>query len=209
MASHRQRYSLYLPVTNKITHRKSSMSKGSDEKLKKDRADTVSRASADPATGKRRATMRSREHDEEAEQIQRAIEESAREAQGGKRSGKRSREESMDEYVINPSTGEQALTHRSSGIKQEHKRQRRVSESIPSVSKNSLEDDTDDDNENTLGSRTKKSKAEAAQSARQAEQREKDKERERARAEAAGRRQERAGRRRQDGKHEPQPYLML
>lgn len=105
--SHRQQYSLYLPVTSKLTHSKGSVGKSNDDKAKKDRADTVSRASADPATGKRRATMRSREHDEEAELIQRAIEESAREAQtgpGGKRVGKRSRDASSDEYVHTPGT---------------------------------------------------------------------------------------------------------
>ncbi|QIW94778.1 hypothetical protein AMS68_000296 [Peltaster fructicola] len=176
-----QRYSLYLPITSKFTQRKTSMSKGSDDKVKRERADTASRASADPLTGKRRGTIRSREHDEEAEQIQRAIEESAREAQGGKRSGKRSREESSDD------------------LKQENKRQRRASETLPSINRAAtLEDESEDEYGDSTTSRVKKARAEAAQVARQAEQREKDKEREKARAEAAGRRQERAGRRRGD-----------
>ena len=55
----------------------------------------ISRGSIDPISGKRRGTIRSREHDEEAEQIQRAIEDSAREA--GRRGGKRSRDDSSEE----------------------------------------------------------------------------------------------------------------
>jgi hypothetical protein len=63
-----------------------------------------------------------------------------------------------------------------------------------------IEDESDDDGEEgSFGGRSKKAKADAAMTARQYEQREKDVERERARAEAAGRRQARAGRRRQDG----------
>ena len=86
-------------------------------------------------------------------------------------------------------------------MKQEIKRQRRVSEAFSIVQRQAtLDDDSDDDAENgTSNSRSKKARAEAVQSARAAEQREKDKERERARAAAAGRRQERAGRRRVDG----------
>ena len=77
------------------------MSKHSD-KAQKERENTASRASADPATGRRRATMRSKEHDDEEEQIQRAIEESRREVEGagnGRKSGKRVRDDS-EEYVI-------------------------------------------------------------------------------------------------------------
>lgn len=92
----RQRYSLYLPVTSKHTQRKTSISNRSDDKNKKERAE-ISRASADPS-GKRRGTMRSREHDEEAEMLQRALEESQRDAQGnGKRNGKRTRDDSNEE----------------------------------------------------------------------------------------------------------------
>ncbi|KAK6438055.1 Histone deacetylase complex subunit [Oleoguttula sp. CCFEE 5521] len=184
-----QRYSLYLPVTSKIAARKNSISSRSDERSRKERAE-ISRGSIDPASGKRRGTIRSREHDDEAEQIQRAIEESKREVEGDgksskssngtKRSGKRSREDSSEDR-----------------IKQETKRQRRGSEAYPAALRTSaIEDDTDDEEENTPASRAKKARADAVQTARQIEQREKEKERERARAEAAGRRQQRAGRRR-------------
>jgi hypothetical protein len=76
-----------------------------------------------------------------------------------------------------------------------------VSESGLLLSRNAtIEDESDDDGEEgSFGGRSKKAKADAAMTARQYEQREKDVERERARAEAAGRRQARAGRRRQDG----------
>lgn len=60
-----------------------------------------------------------------------------------------------------------------------------------------IEDESEEDTPS--GSRAKKAKADATQTARQAEVREKEKEREKQRAEAAGRRQERAGRRRGDG----------
>lgn len=85
--------------------------------------------------------------------------------------------------------------------KQDSKRARRVSEFGPPGSRSAaIEDESDDDNEGgTFTGRSKKAKAEAAMTARQSEQREKENEREKARAEAAGRRQARAGRRRQDG----------
>lgn len=77
------------------------------------------------------------------------------------------------------------------------KRQRRASELQPSnLRRNSLEEDSDD--ESTMAGGSKKSKADTAQSARQAEAQEKANDRAKARAEAAGRRQERAGRRRAD-----------
>ena len=79
------------------------------------------------------------------------------------------------------------------------KRQRTVSESITSISRTATVEDESDE-ETATASRIKKARADAAQTARQAELREKEKERERARADAAGRRQERAGRRRVDGK---------
>lgn len=161
----------------------------------------LSRASVDPSTGRRRATMRSKEHDDEEEQLKRAIEESKREVEGaesnGRRSAKRGRDES-EEYVDLGKFWRQGVgadTSRSS--KQDLKRQRTASETRPSGS--AIENDSDDDGATPTAGQSKKAKAEANQSARQAEQREKDKEREKARAEAAGRRQERAGRRRGDG----------
>jgi hypothetical protein len=82
------------------------------------------------------------------------------------------------------------------------KRARRVSETGLLLSRNAtIEDESDEEGEDgSFSSRSKKAKADAAMTARQSEQREKENERERARAEAAGRRQARAGRRRQDGK---------
>lgn len=90
-----QKYSLYLEVNTK-TRRKQSVSKNG-EKTQKERDNM--RASLDPATGRRRVTMRSKEHDDEEEQIQRAIEESKREVGttgNTRRIGKRSREESEE-----------------------------------------------------------------------------------------------------------------
>lgn len=55
---------------------------------------------------------------------------------------------------------------------------------------------SDEESEGEHNGRSKKARAEAVQTQRQAEVREKEKERDRARADAAGRRQERAGRRR-------------
>lgn len=94
-APNSQKYSLYLPLHPKV-HRKSSISKY-DEKARRDRESVVSRGSTEP--GKRRATMRSKEHDDEEEQLQRAIEESKRDTEGvgsGKRTGKRSRDDSEE-----------------------------------------------------------------------------------------------------------------
>lgn len=91
----RQRYSLYQPVNGK-TARKSSVSKHGD-KAQRERENTASRASADPATGRRRGTMRSKEHDDEEELLQRALEESRREVDAagtGRRNGKRLRDDS-------------------------------------------------------------------------------------------------------------------
>lgn len=88
----RQKYSLYQPVHK--TSRKGSVSKGSD-KAQKERENTASRASADPVTGKRRGTIRSKELDDEEEQYQRALEESRREIEG-RRTGKRARDDSEE-----------------------------------------------------------------------------------------------------------------
>lgn len=94
----RQKYSLYLPLHPKAA-RKGSVSKH-DDKAKKER-ESVNRASVDPSTGKRRGTMRSKEHDDEEEQLQRAIEESRRDAEPvggtGRRSTKRGRDDSSEE----------------------------------------------------------------------------------------------------------------
>lgn len=96
----RQSYSLYLPLHPKSSTRKNSVSKP-DDKARKERESLASRASVDPATGKRRATMRSKEHDEEEEQIRIAIERSTREVSSkggtGRRNGKRTRDDSSEE----------------------------------------------------------------------------------------------------------------
>ena len=79
------------------------------------------------------------------------------------------------------------------------KRQRTGSESGTASARKALsEDESESEHLPANASKSKKARAEAAQSARQAEVREKEKEREKARTEAAGRRQERAGRRRAD-----------
>lgn len=97
---HRQKYSLYVPLHPKASQRKGSVSKY-DDKARKERESAASRASVDPATGKRRATMRSKEHDDEEEQLRIAIEESKREQAGksgnGRRNGKRGRDDSSEE----------------------------------------------------------------------------------------------------------------
>lgn len=74
-----------------------------------------------------------------------------------------------------------------------NKRPRRASESITSLSRTATVDGDGSEDELPASKTTKRGRPDAAQSARQAEQREK------ARAEAAGRRQERAGRRRGEG----------
>ncbi|KAK0342270.1 Histone deacetylase complex subunit [Friedmanniomyces endolithicus] len=179
MDSRGQHYSNYLPLYPD-SNRKSSLSRTSDNG-RKDRDADNSRGSADPTTGRRRATMRSKEHDDEEEQLRRALEESKKEVDGagaGKRSGKRAREDNDD-------------------TKTDIKRQRTTSESAISLSQNATVDD-DSDEDNPTASRAKKARADAVQLARQVELREQERERERARADAAGRRQARAGRRRAD-----------
>jgi len=92
-----QKYSNYLPLYPKA-HRKGSISK-SDDKNKREHDASVSRASADPVTGRRRGTVRSKEHDDEEEQLQRAIEESKRAVDGsgtGGRAGKRGRDDTEE-----------------------------------------------------------------------------------------------------------------
>lgn len=89
-----QKYSLYQPVYAPNS-RKPSVSRQAD-KAQKERDEQISRASTDPATGRRRATMRSKEHDDEEEQFRRAIEESKRELGDGKtgrKNGKRDRDD--------------------------------------------------------------------------------------------------------------------
>jgi hypothetical protein len=94
---YRQRYSLYQPVNGK-TQRKGSVSKHGD-KAQKERELTASRASVETTSGRRRGTMRSKEHDEEEEQLLKALEESKRDVEGpttGRRNGKRVRDASEE-----------------------------------------------------------------------------------------------------------------
>jgi hypothetical protein len=97
--NNRQKYSLYLPLHPKAA-RKGSISKH-DDKAKKERDLVASRGSVDPTTGRRRGTMRSKEHDDEEEQLKRAIEESRREVDSvagtGRRVAKRGRDDSSEE----------------------------------------------------------------------------------------------------------------
>ena len=92
-AEYRQRYSLYQPVHGKSS-RKASVSKHGD---KSSRERDALRASAESqgGAGRRRGTIRSKEHDDEEEVLRRVIEESKREVEGsgtGKRGGKRMRD---------------------------------------------------------------------------------------------------------------------
>ncbi|KAI5357121.1 Putative Zinc finger, PHD-type, ubiquitin interacting, Zinc finger, FYVE/PHD-type [Septoria linicola] len=174
-----QKYSLYLPLHPKASQRKGSVSK-SDDRARKEREMAASRASVDPATGKRRATMRSKEHDDEEEQLRIAIEESKRESAGkgtGRRNGKRNRDDSSEES------------------KSDIKRQRRSSESAPLAARTAAAEEDSDDQ---AGTSKGKAKGELSVSARQAQLEKKEQEKEKARAEAAGRRQERARSRRGD-----------
>ncbi|KAK4561264.1 Histone deacetylase complex subunit [Recurvomyces mirabilis] len=177
--SNSQQYTNYLPL-HPQAKRKQSVSKSSDN-ARRDRDSANSRASADPVTGRRRATMRSKEHDDEEEQLRRALEESKKEVGDGtgRRNGKRGREAGDD-------------------TKMDIKRQRTTSQSTKLMSRNNTVEDDDSDDDNTATSRQKKVRADAVQSAKKAELQDKEVGRERARAEAAGRRQERAGRRRVD-----------
>lgn len=92
-----QHYSNYLPL-HPQAKRKGSVSK-SDKDAKREREATNPRASVDPSSGRRRGTMRSKEHDDEEEQLRIALEESKREVDGsgkGRRNGKRGRDESEE-----------------------------------------------------------------------------------------------------------------
>lgn len=94
---YRQKYSLYQPVHGK-SNRKASVSKHGD---KAQRERDALRASAEAAGGygRRRGTMRSKEHDDEEELLQRAIEESKREIEAraaARKNGKRARDDSEE-----------------------------------------------------------------------------------------------------------------
>lgn len=179
-----QRFSLYLPVVRRIMPnvRKVSMSRGDqDVKLKKER-EILARLGADLSGPKRRSTMNSRQNYDEEEMLRKAIEESKGEADTEPRKTKRLRDESED------------------GGKPHIKRQRTGSDSIEAASTRhtgSIDADSDDDAPQTK-SAMKRARAAAAETQRQRELREREKLRDQQREEAAGRRKERAGRRRAD-----------
>ena len=94
---YRQKYSLYQPVHGK-SHRKASVSKHGD-KGQRERDALRASAEAVGGSGRRRGTMRSKEHDDEEALLQRAIEESKREIEAraaARKNGKRARDESEE-----------------------------------------------------------------------------------------------------------------
>jgi hypothetical protein len=94
---YRQKYSLYQPVHGK-SNRKASVSKHGD-KAQRERDALRASAEAVGGAGRRRATMRSKEHDDEEELLQRAIEESKREIEAraaARKNGKRARDDSEE-----------------------------------------------------------------------------------------------------------------
>lgn len=203
-----QRYSIYLPVVPApvIPHpssRKTSVNRSHDSTLKRD-LDALSRLAAEDLHGpKRRSTMNSRNTFEEEEMLRKAIEESKGDHDTGSRKGKRLRDES-EEYVHHTSPSHALLDDKliQHSVKPDIKRQRTGSESIDAGSTlhtGSLDADSDDEVPTTK-SALKRARAAAAETVRQREMRDREKAREQAREEAAGRRQARAGRRRNDGK---------
>ncbi|KAL1296671.1 hypothetical protein AAFC00_000151 [Neodothiora populina] len=188
-----QRYSRYLPLYphEAKSARKASFTKDSDAKATKER-ENVSRASVDSTAAKRRSTMNSRQTYEDEETLRRVIEESKGEGNpsglsiASLRKGKRGRDDSSDE------------------LRHEVKRQRTNSESPdpPSTmhTASNMADSDDDNATRTSAGTSKKARSVAGESHRQKELIERDRAqtREAQRVEAAGRRQQRAGRRRGD-----------
>ncbi|KAI5212911.1 hypothetical protein AUEXF2481DRAFT_33465 [Aureobasidium subglaciale EXF-2481] len=184
-----QRYSRYLPVMKPEpkTARKASLTKETESaKARREQRESQNRASVESSTGKRRSTMNSRQAYDDEETLRRVIEEtkSVGELTPAVRKGKRGRDDSEDS-------------------RHEIKRQRTGSESPnpPStLNTASLDADSDDDGTQPKNKRVRNAAAEAL---RQREARERERTRDEKRKEAAGRRSERAGRRRVDGTLEP------
>ncbi|KAL8792470.1 MAG: hypothetical protein Q9195_004926 [Heterodermia aff. obscurata] len=183
-----QRYSRYLPVQLSPSPHSSTTSPILEDSAKKIREGRSSRTNAEPHTGKRRATMNSRDSAyDEAEQLRRAIEESKKEVKVANsefgRKGKRSRSDSEQR-------------------KGDTKRQRTTSSSPPSDSKTlPPEPASDDDNDNETKPQDggqNKIRGAAARNHRNKELREQEERREQERAEAAAKRKARSERRRGD-----------
>ncbi len=143
-AENSQKYSLYQPVYSK-SNRKPSVSKYGG-KAKQDRELAALQGILDPQTGRRRATTRSKEHDDEEEQFRKAIEESRLESRpgkgrngNGKQNGKRGREND-EEYVTTAIRQNDVLT-KHDRLKYALKRQRKASDSALLSAKPALGDD--------------------------------------------------------------------
>ncbi|THV77215.1 hypothetical protein D6D19_01616 [Aureobasidium pullulans] len=180
-----QRYSRYLPVMKPEpkTSRKSSLTKETESaKARREQRESQNRASVESSTGKRRSTMNSRQAYDDEETLRRIIEETkdVGESTPAVRKGKRGRDDSEDS-------------------KHEIKRQRTGSESPnPPSTLNTGSLDADSDDDGTHPKSNKKARSAAAELIRQREARERERTRDEKRKEAAGRRSERAGRRRAD-----------
>ncbi|KAH0085634.1 hypothetical protein KCU66_g18819, partial [Aureobasidium melanogenum] len=144
--------------------------------------ESQNRASVESSTGKRRSTMNSRQAYDDEETLRRIIEETKDDGEStpAVRKGKRGRDDSEDS-------------------RHEIKRQRTGSESPnPPSTLNTGSLDADSDDDGTHPKTNKKARSAAAEVLRQREARERERMRDEKRKEAAGRRSERAGRRRAD-----------
>ncbi|KAG9646475.1 hypothetical protein KCU95_g18991, partial [Aureobasidium melanogenum] len=180
-----QRYSRYLPVMKPEpkSARKSSLTKETESaKARREQRESQNRASVESSTGKRRSTMNSRQAYDDEETLRRIIEETKDDSEStpAVRKGKRGRDDSEDS-------------------RHEIKRQRTGSESPnPPSTLNTGSLDADSDDDGTHPKSNKKARSAAAEVLRQREARERERMRDEKRKEAAGRRSERAGRRRAD-----------
>ncbi|KAH0262460.1 hypothetical protein KCU91_g13389, partial [Aureobasidium melanogenum] len=180
-----QRYSRYLPVMKPEpkSARKSSLTKETESaKARREQRESQNRASVESSTGKRRSTMNSRQAYDDEETLRRIIEETKDDGEStpAVRKGKRGRDDSEDS-------------------RHEIKRQRTGSESPnPPSTLNTGSLDADSDDDGTHPKTNKKARSAAAEVLRQREARERERMRDEKRKEAAGRRSERAGRRRAD-----------
>ncbi|KAH0267027.1 hypothetical protein KCU71_g19648, partial [Aureobasidium melanogenum] len=180
-----QRYSRYLPVMKPEpkSARKSSLTKETESaKARREQRESQNRASVESSTGKRRSTMNSRQAYDDEETLRRIIEETKDDGEStpAVRKGKRGRDDSEDS-------------------RHEIKRQRTGSESPnPPSTLNTGSLDADSDDDGTHPKSNKKARSAAAEVLRQREARERERMRDEKRKEAAGRRSERAGRRRAD-----------
>ncbi|KAG9944176.1 hypothetical protein KCU85_g8145, partial [Aureobasidium melanogenum] len=198
-----QRYSRYLPVMKPEpkSARKASLTKETESaKARREQRESQNRASVESSTGKRRSTMNSRQAYDDEETLRRIIEETKDDGEStpAVRKGKRGRDDSEESVKNLLITTNNHLTSLDSS-RHEIKRQRTGSESPnpPStLNTGSLDADSDDDGIHPKSN--KKARSAAAEVLRQREARERERMRDEKRKEAAGRRSERAGRRRAD-----------